>query len=326
MTISEIRTEFGNFYINQGQNAARLYQLMRAPAALKASSTLVVNEDTVWRASSFSHTSLLQGFQKAWTPKGDSTFRPELIECFRMKADIQETPDDLVDTWLGFLAGESTDRKTWPFVRWLVENLLIPQLIEEEELEAAYKGVRVVPTVGVAGTAAGSMNGLGTILQARITAGRITPIVMGAVPVAQVGPPVITQEQADLSFYQYVRDFTDRINYKYWVQPMEVMMNPQLYRRYIRGYHAAERLSNNYDGVRFTIPGTLVTVSAQPSMIGRNRLVATPKANLVCKEKGRAAVSNWQIENVDRTIKIYTDYWRGYGFILPEAVFVSDQV
>ena len=175
MTIQDIKTEFGNYYINQGQNAARLIQLLYRPSVTEQLFRSIVTDDTVWRMAKTAFSRLLQPFQAAWTPTGTLTATPISIQQFPMKVDVQETPDTLEATWLGFLADSSLDRKTWPFVRWLIESHLIPQILEEYELNEIYLGVRVEPTAGVAGAAGTSMNGIRKQINDFVAAGRTTP-------------------------------------------------------------------------------------------------------------------------------------------------------
>ena len=140
MTIADIIAEFGAYYINQGQNATRLVQLLYRPAVTDQLFRSIVTDDTVYRASQTRLGRILQPFQKGWTPVGTMSATPIEIPQFKMKADLQETPDDLEATWLGFLADDSLDRKTWPFVRWFIEVHCLPQIQEDYELYEVYGG------------------------------------------------------------------------------------------------------------------------------------------------------------------------------------------
>ena len=122
-----------------------------------------------------------------------------------MKADMEETPDDLEATWLGFLADDSLDRKVWPFVRWLIEVHALPQIQEDYELYEVYGGNYAAPVNGVPGPAGTAMDGIKTTLNGLVTAGRITPISIGAIP------------SDPAAFVDYVELFTDRINARYRV-------------------------------------------------------------------------------------------------------------
>jgi hypothetical protein len=47
---------------------------------------------------------VVQPFQKAFTPIGTFKFKPNEFSLYKLKIDMQEYPDDLEATYLGFLA------------------------------------------------------------------------------------------------------------------------------------------------------------------------------------------------------------------------------
>jgi hypothetical protein len=61
-------------------------------------------------------------------------------------------------------------------------------------------------------------------------------------------------------------------------------------------------------------------------MNGSNRIFCTPKSNAIRLMKKTENMDNMNIENVDRQVKFYTDWYTGVGFVIPEIVFVNDQV
>ncbi|QNE39489.1 hypothetical protein F1C16_07955 [Hymenobacter sp. NBH84] len=71
-----------------------------------------MTDDTIYQASQTRLGGILQPLHKNWTPLGALEALPIVIKNFRLKADLEETPDDLEATWLGFLAGDGLDRKT----------------------------------------------------------------------------------------------------------------------------------------------------------------------------------------------------------------------
>lgn len=326
MTIADIKTEFGNYYINQGQNAARLIQLLYRPSVTEQLFRSVVTDDTVWRMAKTAFTRLLQPFQSKWTPTGSLTATPISIQQFPMKVDIEETPDTLEATWLGFLADSSLDRKTWPFVRWLIEAHLIPQILEEYELNEIYLGVRVEPTVGTPGAAGTAMDGIRKKINDFVAAGRTTPISLGAVPTDPV------------AFVNYVESFCDAFSKRYYNVPMYVNVNETLSQRYARGkqakygkdFNMAARMPGTPDvadflGTANTVEFTKHKLVGLPSMGSSMKVWATPLDNTVKLAKKSQNMGQFQLENVDRQVKLYTDFYKGIGFYLPEAIFTNDQ-
>ncbi|QNF34352.1 hypothetical protein HUW51_17080 [Adhaeribacter swui] len=313
MNIADIKAEFGAYYLNNGQNLARLFKLLNITSVTDSVLTPIKTDETVWQASKASIGRVLQPFQKAWTPIGQAEFKPLSIQQFKMKIDSQEYPDDLEASWLGFLAGEGIDRKSWPFVRWFVETLLIPQAAEDYELNEVFKGVRVEPTAGTAGAAGTSMNGLRKAINDNITAGRITPIVTGAL------------SSDNKTLVEQFETFVDAINLRYQHIPMQLCVQPSVERRFHRGYRALYGKDTDYKGSNGSVDFSNITIIGLPSMIGSNKIWCTPKGNAIHMGKRTQNKNSVQIENVDRLIKMYSDWSSGVGFILPEVVFTNDQ-
>jgi len=270
--------------------------------------------DTIWRAAKTAMTRVLQPFQKAWTPTGAATFTPVEIKQFKMKADLEEYPDDLEESWLGFLASNNLDRKTWPFIRWFVEELILPQIIEDWEMNEVYDGVAAAPTPGVPGPISTSMDGIGKILADGILATTITPITTG---VLETDPKL---------FVAQVEDMVKQIDNRYRYQPMYLAMDVDKAALYEEGfdltYNSAYRQDTNNNQVKYT----RTQVVGVHSMQGKSRMWATPKFNAIRLMKKSQNMGQVRIENVDRLVKLFTDFYSGVGFIFHELVFCNEQV
>ncbi|WP_375435080.1 hypothetical protein [uncultured Hymenobacter sp.] len=325
MTIAAIIAEFGAYYLNNGQNATRLVQLLFRRGVTEQLFSSLVTDDTIYQAAKTVLGTILQPFQKGWTPKGSLTVTPITIKQFKMKADVEETPDDLEATWLGFLADASLKRTEWPFVRWFMEVHLIPQVEEDYELNEIYGGVRVEPTNGTAGAPGTAMDGIRKILNDHTSAGRITPMVLGAIPTDPV------------AFCEYVEAFVYGTNKRYRSAFMNLAMNEDFALRYAIG--RAKKYSLHTQAIEAPITpdlsGTTLTaipiqhakqqVVGLPSMGNSEKIWMTPPANAKRLAKKSQNMTQFQIENVDRKVKLYTDFWKGVGFLLPEAVFTNDK-
>ncbi|QHL87422.1 hypothetical protein GU926_08225 [Nibribacter ruber] len=313
MNIADIKTEFGAYYLNNGQNLSRLYKLLNYQSVTDTILTPILTDETVWRAAKATMGRVLQPFQKAWTPLNSLEFKPLAIEQFKMKVDTEEYPDDLESSWLGFLTGEGIDRKEWPFIRWFVEIMLLPQAKEDYELNEVYKGVFQAPANGVAGAAGTSMNGLRKCINDNVTAGRITPIVMGA------------PDTDNKVFVQQIEDFVDKINLRYQHIPMQLALQPSLEKRFHRGYKALYGKDTDYKASNGSVDFSNITIKGLPSMIGSNKIFCTTPGNAIHLGKRTQNKNAMNIESVDRMVKLFTDWSSGVGFILPELVFTNDQ-
>lgn len=313
MNIADIIAEFGAYYLNNGQNLARIVKMLNAPSTTDSVLTPIITNETQWRASQATMGRVLQPFQKQWTPIDALKLVPVAINQFKMKVDSEEYPDDLEATWLGFLTGEGIDRKTWPFIRWYVEVLLIPQAKEDYELNEVYKGVYAAPQNGVAGPAGSAMDGLEKAINDQITAGRITPIVTGA-------PDVDNKV-----FVQQIEDFIDKVNANYQHVPMQLCMSLALERRFQKGYRALYGKDTDYKGSNGTVDFSNVKIIGLPSMAGKSKIWMTPKGNAIHLGKRTQNQNTVQIESEDRKVKMFSDWSRGVGFVIPEIVFTNDQ-
>ena len=313
MKVADIITEFGNYYLQQGQNMTRLVRLLRDSSVTASMFRTIVTDETIYQAAQTVITRLLQPFQKKWTPIAELGFSPIEIRSFRLKMDHEDYPDDLEGTWLGFLADNNLQRKDWPVIRWLIEEELLPQLREDFELNEIYDGVYQAPVEGVAGAAGTAINGIKKIINDHIAAGRTIPITMGAIPTS------------DLLLVDYMEDFADQLNDKYWGQMMEVATSPRIFRRFARGY--AQKYGDRVDYTKNTdgkVDMTNLQLKPLPSHRNTEKIWCTPKNNAIRLLSKNNNMDRVAIEGEDRKVKVWTDFRTGLGFILPGLIFTND--
>jgi hypothetical protein len=89
----------------------------------------------------------------------------------RHKIDLSFYPDEIIDSWLGFMGDESIDRKAWPISKYIIEQLIIPKVANNRELALIGKGTYVAPVEDMAQALGLSMDGFVTILKHKHTAG-----------------------------------------------------------------------------------------------------------------------------------------------------------
>lgn len=314
MDIADILTEFGSYYLKNGENMSRLVKQLHQKTFTDQALSTFFTDDTIWRSAESRFQRVLQPFQKAWTPLGEISFVPVEIRQFQQKIDTQEYPDDLEGSWLGFLADQNLKRTEWPFIRWFIETHLLPQAKEDYELNEVYEGVSRPITPGSAGAAGTTMDGLKYGVNNGIESGRTIVINTGALSTDPV------------TFVDQMEGFVDAINTKYWMIPMDLNMNQNLERRFIRGYHKKYGQDTNYkENTRGSVKFTNITIVGLPSMNASDKLWCTPKNNVMKLGKKTQNQKAVQVENVDRLVKMYSDWWCGVGFVIPEIVFTNDR-
>ena len=313
LTIADVVAQFGAYYLNNGQNLNSLYQLLRRPTTTESMFTPVNTDDTIWRAAKTLFSRVVQPFQKQFTPLAGVTFVPVEIKQFRMKVDAQEYPDELEASYLGFLDGPEVDRKAWPFVRWYVEQYLIPQIKQDIEFNEIYGGVFAAPTAGQPGAAGTSMDGLKVTINRHIAANRITQIVTGA----------LQQDPNDL--VDQIEEFVDGIDKAYWNIPMMLGCSETVARRFLRGQERKYGKNTGGGALGLTVNNTNITLVGLPSHQNTEKIWCTPKENAIMLRKRIQNQATPQVENVDRLLKFFTDFSMGVGFIIPEIVFTNDR-
>lgn len=309
--------EYGDYYINQGQNAGIIATLLRESFETRDEFTIVNTQDSLLRAVSATFQEVIQAFQRKWTPKGGIAFKTADIKLFPIKVDVEFYPDDLRHTWLGFLTKlEEQDRKQWPFVRWVVEVYLIDQVLQDLETKGVFSGKFVAPTVGTPGSAADSFDGIKTIINSKITAGTITPITTGA---PSTTPGTWTGQ---------LEGFLEAIPELYRDKHLRLRMSEVLKRRHRRGNRA--KYNENYEVVgkedmESFIDYPNARVVGLPSHVGSNKIWTSVAGNNIMAFKAGVNMSRFRLENIDRLVKAYTDFEIGIGFIMDELVWTNDQ-
>ena len=323
INITDIVTEYGAYYQEKGQGVSNLYEVAMQEFVTKDIFSLMITRDTKWTAAKSQIDSLVQPFQKAFTPRsGSIEFEPISILQHHIKVDDSLYPDDVMPSWLGFLASNAKVRAQWPFIRWYLEKKFFPKIGEDMELNEIGIGSVATPTPGTAGAVKTSMNGVQTVLNGHISAGRTVPISMGTIPTDNV------------DFVIYMEDFVDQINKQYWRKDMQVHLSQDLERRYQRGhakYYGKETNTVVGKGGTKQIEFSSISVNGLPSMNKKadgnacNRIFCTPKENAVLMMSEANPFQKLELQAFERQVKFLTDWYMGVGFILPEIVFCNDQ-
>ena len=326
---TQVKTEFGAFYLNHGQNLANLIKRIYFSDGGDPTIKQAVITDTVWRRATSVKARIVQAFQKAWTPINDVTFTAFTTLLHKIKGDDEFYPDDLEDSWLQFLMGNGLDRKTYPFVRWYIENHFLPRIEQDILINEKYFGTRVAPTAGTAGSAGNAISGFKKVINDYITAGVNGTIATGA--------PSATAQ----TWCEQVEAFAKTIPIKYRKRfPITIRMRDALADRYMVGFNA------KYNSQYMQYPNSMVikdlpnikvqselmmslsatNLAADPAEnTTENKIWATIDGNAVEITKRPENMTAVQVENVDRNVKIYTDLSKAFDFEDPTIIWSNDQ-
>ena len=312
VTVSSVISEYGAFYQDAGQNKQRLLKLLSTPRELTNLATPIKTDDQIFRLGNAAFTSLVQPFQKAFTQKGSVEIVPNELRVYRMKIDDEFQPDDLVASWLGFLAAKNTDRIAWPFVKWLNEVYYILQIDQDMELNEYYKGIYAAPVAGHAGINGTSMNGLQHQLKTGVDAGTINSINIGSL-------------DKDTIFDQ-VEMFTDYIAEVYQGIQMNVYMSRYWYKKYMQdkraqGFYFKTSDAQIADGIDFTP----LNVKPLACMVGTSDIWCTPQSNFLHISPATNMKNAFKLEEAKRSVAVMADWWEGLGFGINQAVWTNIQ-
>ena len=308
ISLSQLKEAFGTYI---GTNQKDILVLLTQATESQKHMTTIASADLEYRASKAVVDDLVQGFQKKWTPKGTATFTPIAIPQRRHKFDWEMYPDDIVDSWLGFMAQENTDRKVWPISRYIIEKLILPKINDNRELKLIGKGVYEAPVADIAQATGKSMDGFITILEKLKTAGtsNVNFIILDA----------LTKD----NIFDQVEAFAEGVSDLYQDIPMEVFISRKWYAAYHKKRRDLHGQDTNYAGQKDVIEGSNMTLVPLPSMNGKDVLFCTPRENFIRLMNRNDGASNISIESIDRQVKVFADWYESVGFGIEEAVFAS---
>lgn len=317
MNVSEIVTAYGAYYKDEGQNKNRILGLLSQGLVTPQYCTPVKTDDTIFRLGRLTMGSIVQAFQKAWTPKNPEAFAPNELRLFKFKIDEEIDPDDIEATWLGFLASGSISRADWPLIKFLIEHPeqgYIAAINRDMEMYEYGKGEATTPTPGVAGVTGKTMNGFIKLLTDGVNAGTINSI------------PIQTLDKD--SIFDQVELFVDGISEIYQSVMMPVFMSPS----WAKYYHRDKRIQGFYSfageqeiksGITGKIDFTPQYVVGLPCLSGTDVIFSTPKANMLHLTKKGANKTQFKIEEYRRNVSLLADWWEGLGFGMDGAVFTN---
>lgn len=309
---TDIVTDFGDYYLNEGQNETRLLTAIRQKSVTTTHAKPIVTENDVYRSANSALGEVVQNFQKAFTVKGDITFTPNEIRLRNLKVDISLYPDDVKGSWLGFLQNlDDQERKNWPIVRYLMEKEVVPQISEDMELKAYYKGAYAAHTPGTASATADVMDGLKTV----ITAGLL----------GDMNTVTLTDAVSETNAFDRVEEFVDQIDDVLDGEKLKIFMDPKIVRWYLRDKRNTHGTDVNYDPNKPVVDFTNVEIVGLPSMKGEKRFWATPNGNFVYLRK-QNGMKKPKVEESKREVFLMLDWWEAIGFNYDALVFAADWI
>lgn len=310
---TDLVTQFGAYYINEGQNMDRLKSALRQPAVTPSFAVPIVTENDVYRTSNTTLGKIVQQFQKAFTPTGDLTFKPNEIRLRNLKVDLSLYPDDVKGKWIGFLGSLTVqERAQWPLVRFMIENEVIPQISHDLENDTYWGGVFTNPTTGTAGNPADAMDGIRRLINLGIADSSMNQITLSSTPTTS-------------NIFEMIEEFVEKTviaNKVLSNVKMRVYMSPSWLRAYFRDKRNTHGSDVNYSttGINTIDFMPNVELVGLPSMEGADYIWATPVDNFVWVRKANG-MSTPKVEESKREVFLMLDWYEALGFLYNGLVY-----
>lgn len=287
--VTDLRTEFGA-YSSQGNNL----ELLRG---------------------------IYTGFTSAkhMTPTGTSKFTPNEIKNYRHKINFAIIPADVADSWLMSLYNEKMTPDQMPITRYIVQNILLPSIVQNIEMKMIGKGkykAKANPTD--VGTPEESMSGIETQLVEAAKSGKKG---INFYPDAK---DLI--KATDAETLAYIDDFANKITQKYQAVVMNICCSADVYKKYKRAYKnkwGAGSGTENPDFGKDRVDFTNFSLQVLDCLYGSPIIFCTPKSNFILLENLNSPQVITDIQKVDYEVRYYGEFWLGVGFAIGEMVFAS---
>ncbi len=308
--VTDLVSQFGAHYVNEGQNEARLLTALRQKSKTTSFAKPIIHDGTIYRFSNVVLGEIVQQFQKKFTPKGEVEFKPNEIRLRNLKIDLELHPDDVTETWAGFLMDKDTnERQNWPLVKYILEKEVVPQLHNDMELKGYFKGSYVAPTTGTAGTTAAAIDGVKKLLDAGIADSSMQSVALSA---------AVSKANA----FDMVEEFVENFDALLEGTKMRFYCDPKI----LRWYHQDKRNTHgtdvNYNPDKPVVDFSNCELIGLPSMAGDKYFWSTPVDNFLYIRR-KNGMNKPVIQPFDRSVKVMTDWWEGLGFGHNELVYVA---
>jgi hypothetical protein len=334
LDVSSIVTMHGQVYKDSGQGVKDLASKFYQPSVTDAEFKILPTDETVKHMGKVKTDRVLQLFQKVKSRVGGTTITGLKALLTPLKVEDSVFPDDLTDTWAGFLNSlDSNDRTKWPFIKWLLEMHVLPKSIEDWELYEVYKGTQdTVDSSGTANAAGKNNVGLRKQINLAITAGTLTNVEpTGAL--STDGKTFVEQLEA------WVRGCKenspeDRLMWEsgeiksiYMAPSNRDLVKVGMGEKYNVNYRQVDLNNNLNVDNNVTLFNSNVRIVGLPSMIGDNKIWAMPEWNKRAYIKRPLSSKYFGVApdgtNV-REVQYWMDFWKHVGFWMPEYVYTND--
>jgi hypothetical protein len=236
-------------------------------------------------------------------------FLPRLLKVRGFKADVKIVPQLLYNSWLsmGKMAGRADA------VRLELEEFIINHFLgiakQDVFLTSLYHGVYNPASA----TPADCMDGFLKLIATEVTANKVSVANNNMIATGAITPANVIDK---------LEAIYDKIDIKYkQVSNLEMKVSEQIFTWYRRAYRAEFGHNNDYAGMGSELKRTLrldganCDVVLEPALGSSQRIICTPKDNMVIGTDLMSDVNQIKTQEFDRTIKFFLDFAMGVQFV-----------
>ncbi len=306
----DLRKELGP-YLSQGNNLDILQQLYQS---FSTSEHLTwIRAVTEYKAAqSLSVGRIVQQFKAEWTPKGSTKFKPLSIKNYRHKVNFAIIPAEVGEGWLFHLYDEGLSPDQMPITRYIVDNVMLPQIADDIENVMIAKAKYVEDSKKTEET----MDGYETILvEAKKSHNKSFRFFKDDKNLLKA---------TDDEVLETIDDFVASFAPLYKSKQMPVFLSRDIYLKYKRAYKkkwgagsGTEKTNFGEDRVDFSN----CYLQVLDSLYGSPIVFSTPKENFIGLRHKNPAPFISDIQKHNYEVRFFGEFWLGVGFLLGEAVF-----
>ena len=257
-------------------------------------------------------THVIQGFEAVWNVMGATKIKSNELIAYRQKVNFPIVPDEIEGTYLAWANEENKAHADRSISKFISEMLMEKAMDDVDDL--SINGVYDSGNLNVYGN---SMNGINKILTDAITA---TIAQTATNPVYLIPIDALTPT----NMLEQVTKFEKAV--------------PTRLRKFIkRIYMGTDKLQDYIIDVEDTL-GTMVTFSegkkvktringweiiGLDKLVGSDLIFTTPDNNLLQLIDLFDKPTITKVEDFEYTVKLYMEFWLGYGFYYNQMVFVA---
>lgn len=332
INITDVVQEFGARYTPEGQSAKDIKTKLFSPSETENYFAMRPNQGDYFKSTFATVDEVTQSFSIPFVKKGTLTFKAWETKLGEFKVDQLFTPDRFRNSWLGFLVQiAEADRSKWPILMWYIVNMLLPKIGEEMEEEIAFYGwqktgynadpmtrtvngttfVREFASEESVTPANAAMDGIKVLIAKMVAANRANVINTGAHPIAPV------------DFVTSIETFVAQIEPNLRRKMDFLFMSEDLKNKYKAGRREKYNQYYAQESELLAIDNSNMKIQDLNSMGGSQKIWCSPAQNRV-RPVDVDKAGRFDIQKVDRSVKILNDWKKGLAFEVPEFVVTND--